>query len=241
MTWLVSNSLRLRVIILALSIVLIVFGVQTLKHTPLDVFPEFAPPRVEIQTEAPGLSTEEVESMISMPIENALHGVPWVKTIRSRSVLGLSSVELIFAPGTDIITSRQLVQERLAAEAGRLPTVARTPVMMPPRSSTARVMKIGVSSKTLSQMEMTLLAKWTIRPRLMAIPGVANVAIWGQRDRQFQVLVDPLRLRLNGVTLDAVVKSVTDTAAVAGGGFIDMPNQRIAVRHLAAIEEPEDL
>src|SRR5579872_895597 len=241
MTWLVSNSLRLRVIILALSIVLIVFGVQTLKHTPLDVFPEFAPPRVEIQTEAPGLSTEEVESMISMPIENALHGVPWVKTIRSRSVLGLSSVELIFAPGTDIITSRQLVQERLAAEASRLPTVARTPVMMSPHSSTARVMKIGVSSKTLSQMEMTLLAKWTIRPRLMAIPGVANVAIWGQRDRQFQVLVDPLRLRSHSVTLDSVVRAAGDTVSLSGGGFVDTPNQRIAVRQVNGVRTAEDV
>ena len=143
MSWLVSTSLRLRVAVLALSCLLIVYGIRTLRTTPLDVFPEFAPPLVEIQTEAPGISTEEVESMISMPIENALTGAPWVKTIRSKSVLGLSQVVLIFEEGTDLIRARQLVQERMAAEAARLPTVARPPVMMSPHSSTARVLKNG--------------------------------------------------------------------------------------------------
>ena len=241
MTWLVSSSLHLRVIVLALSILLIVFGIRTLENTALDVFPEFAPPMVEIQTEAPGLSTEEVESMISMPIENALTGAPWVKTIRSKSVLGLSSVVLIFEEGTDLIRARQLVQERMAAEASRLPTVARTPVMMSPHSSTARVLKIGISSEKLSQMEMTELARWTIRPRLMSISGVANVAIWGQRDRQFQVLVDPDRLRLHGVSLDQVVKASTDTVSLSGGGFVDTPNQRIAVRQLNGVRTADDI
>ena len=241
MTWLVSTSLRLRVIVLALSILLVVFGVRTLEKTALDVFPEFAPPEVEIQTEAPGLSTEEVESIISMPIENALTGVPWVKTIRSKSVLGLSQVKLIFEAGTDLIRARQLVQERLAAEAGRLPAVARTPVMMSPHSSTARVLKIGVSSDKLSQMEMTELARWTIRPRLMSISGVANVAIWGQRDRQFQVLVDPVRLRSHSVTLDQVVKASTDTVSLSGGGFVDTPNQRIAIRQVNGVRTAEDI
>ena len=204
MTWLISTSLRLRVIVLALSAVLIIFGMRTLENTPLDVFPEFAPPLVEIQTEAPGLSTEEVESLISMPLENALNGTPWLKTIRSKSVLGLSSVVLIFQDGTDLIRARQLVQERLATEASRLPAVARPPVILSPLSSTSRVMKIGMSSDKLSQMEMTILAKWTIRPRLMAIPGVANVAIWGQRDRQLQVLIDPERLLRREVSLASV-------------------------------------
>src|SRR5271168_3631048 len=199
MTWLVSTSLRLRVIVLAACVVLIVFGVRTLEKTPLDVFPEFAPPLVEIQTEAPGLSTEEVESLISMPLENALNGTPWLKTIRSKSVLGLSSVVLIFQDGTDLIRARQLAQERLATEASRLPAVARPPVILSPLSATSHVLKIGVSSDKLSKMDLTILAKWTIRPRLMAIPGVANVAIWGQRDRQFQVCVDPERLRSHDV------------------------------------------
>ena len=241
MNWLVSTSLRLRVLVLAASIVLMIAGVRAAQQAPLDVFPEFAPPLVEIQTEAPGLSTEEVESLVSVPLENALNGTIGLKTIRSKSVLGLSSVVLILKEGTDLMAARQVVQERLSVEAPRLPAVAQPPVILPPLSSTSRVLKIGVTSKTLSQMDLTVLAKWTIRPRLMAIPGVANVAIWGQRDRQYQVLVDPERLRQSAITLDAVVKSVTDTAAVAAGGFVDMPNQRIAVRHRSPIDTPEDL
>jgi CzcA family heavy metal efflux pump len=241
MNWIVSTALKLRVLVLALSVVLMIVGVRAAGHAPLDVFPEFAPPLIEVQTEAPGLSTEEVESLVSVPLENALNGTIGLKTIRSKSVLGLSSVVMILKEGTDLMASRQVVQERLSVEAPKLPAAARLPVILPPLSSTSRLLKIGLSSKTLSQREMTLLAKWTIRPRLMSIPGVANVAIWGQRDTQYQVLVDPDRLRTNGVSLDALTKAVTDASAVGAGGFIDGPNQRIAVRHLSPIETPEDL
>lgn len=241
MNWLVVTSLRLRVLVLAASIVLMIYGVRTAQDAPLDVFPEFAPPLVEVQTEAPGLSTEEVESLVSIPLESALNGTTGLKTLRSKSVLGLSSVVLIFQEGTDLMTARQLVNERLTIAASRLPAVVRPPVILSPLSSLSRVMKIGVTSKTLSQMDLSELAKWTIRPRLMSIPGVANVAIWGQRDRQFQVMIDPERLRTVGVTLDQVNKAITDAVAVAGGGFVDTPNQRIAVRHRSMIETPSDL
>ncbi|HWB00653.1 MAG TPA: efflux RND transporter permease subunit [Pirellulales bacterium] len=241
MIWLVSTSLRLRVIVVAASIVLLIVGIRTLQSTPHDVFPEFASPLVEIQTEAPGLSTEEVESLVSMPLENALNGTPWLKTIRSKSVLGLSSVVLIFQDGTDLIRARQLVQERLATEASRLPAVVRPPVVLSPLSSTSRVLKIGVTSPTMSQMDLTELARWTIRPRLMSIPGVANVAIWGQRDRQFQVLVDPEQLRAHAMTLGAVERAATEATALIGGGFVDTPNQRLAVRQLVGIRTADDL
>src|SRR6267154_5598513 len=115
MNWLVSTSLRLRVLVLALSIVLMIVGIRTARRAPLDVFPEFAPPLVEIQTEAPGLSTNEVESLVTMPIENALTGVPHVKTVRSKSVLGLSQVVLVLEDGSDPVRVRQMVQERIAA------------------------------------------------------------------------------------------------------------------------------
>lgn len=241
LSWIVSTALRLRVLVLALGVLLVFVGTRAARQTPFDVFPEFAPPLVEIQTEAPGLSTEEVESLITVPLENTLNGTPWVKTIRSKSVLGLSSVVLIFMEGADLMRARQMVQERLAMEATRLPTVARPPVMLSPLSSTSRALKIGVTSKTLSQMDLTQLAKWTIRPRLMAVPGVANVAIWGQRDQQYQVLVDPDRLRAHGVTLDAVMRATRDATELDTGGFIDSSNQRLAVRHLAAVSEPDDL
>ena len=234
MTWLVSISLRLRVLVVGLAVVLIVVGVRTADDVPLDVFPEFAPPIVEIQTEVPGMSTEEVESLVTMPIENAANGIPFVKTVRSKSVLGLSSVKLIFDEGTDLITARNLVEERLAVSASRLPSVARTPVILPPLSSLSRAMKIGLTSKTLSQMDLTVLSKWTIRPRLNSIAGVAHVAIWGDYDRQFQVLIDPDRLRAHNVTLDTVVEQRPLAPA-------DTPTQRLAVRHVSPISEPRNL
>ncbi len=241
MGWLVSTSLRLRVLVVAAAALLIVLGVRAVRTAPFDVFPEFAPPLVEIQTEAPGLSTEEVESLVTVPLESALNGTSWLQAIRSKSVLGLSSVVLIFQEGTDLMRARQLVQERLSVEAARLPTVARPPVILPPLSSTSRAMKIGITSTHLSQVELTTLAKWTIRPRLMAVPGVANVAIWGQRDRQFQVLLDPDRLRTHGVTLDAVIRATADATLPGAGGFVDTPNQRLAVRHVSAIDTSADL
>lgn len=238
---LISSSVRGRVVVIALCGLLIAYGIRTVRTAPLDVFPEFAPPKIEIQTEAPGLSTDEVEALISVPLENALNGTPGLMTIRSKSVLGLSSVVLLFDEGTDIHKARQYVQERVAAEAVRLPVVARPPVILQPLSSLSRLLKIGLSSRTMSQQDMTVLALWTIRPKLMSVPGVANVAIWGQYDKQYQVLVDPDRLRAEGVTLDQVVRAAGDASVLESGGFLDKPNQRLAVRHRAMIQNPDDL
>jgi len=241
LNWLVTNALRQRVLVLALAIVMIFIGVNTTRNVPLDVFPEFAPPMVEIQTEAPGLSTEEVESLVTIPIEMVVNGVPGLKTLRSKSVLGLSSVVMIFAEGSDVIRARQLVQERVAVAVPRLPANIRPPVMLPPLSATSRAMKIGLSSDILDQIALSDAVRWMIKPMLMAVPGVANVAIWGQRDRQLQVLVDPARLRSSGVSLAEVQRAAGDAAVSLSGGFIDTPNQRFAVRHLSPLETPEDL
>jgi CzcA family heavy metal efflux pump len=241
MSWLIRTSLELRLLVIILAIVLVVVGVRSSDSVPLDVFPEFAPPLVEIQTEAPGISTEDVESLITVPIENAVNGIPFVQTVRSKSVLGLSSVRMIFEPGTDLLVARQLVQERLALAQASLPLVARPPVILPPLSSLSRCLKIGLWSDTKSQMEMTTLTKWTIRPRLMGIAGVANVAVWGEKDPQLQVVVDPVRLNNHGITLDAVLQTVRDATAVGSGGFVDTPNQRLALRHVPAVYTPEQL
>ena len=238
---LIANSIRLRVVVLALCAVLIVVGLRSVQRAPLDVFPEFAPAQVEIQTEAPGLSAEEVESLVTMPLENTLNGIPSVKTVRSKSVLGLSQVVLILEDGAEPGRVRQMVQERVAAETPKLPIVAKPPVILQPLSSTSRVLKIGISSKTLSQRDLTVLALWTIRPKLMSVPGVANVAIWGQRDKQYQVLVDPDYLGANNISLDALTKATADAAALDAGGVVDTPNQRIAIKHVSRIGEPEDL
>lgn len=241
MRWLISTALRLRVAVAALAVVLMIGGLSSIRRAPLDVFPEFAPPLVEIQTEAPGLSTSEVESLITIPIENWMNGIQSLNTVRSRSVLGLSSVVLYFEHGTRLVQARQLVQERLASAATQLPAVARPPVILPPLSSTSRVLKIGVSSKRLSQVELTTLVRWVVRPRLMSVHGVANVAIWGQRDRQIQVLVDPERLRDHNISLDDVLRVSREAVLPVAGGFLDTPNQRIAVTHLASIRTAEDL
>ena len=241
MKWLVSTSLRLRVAVVVLTAILLVAGTRIVSQTRFDVFPEFAPPLVEVQTEVPGLSTSEVEVLVTVPIENALNGVSWLQEVRSKSVLGLSSVVLFFEEGTDIMAARQLVQERLTQLAERLPSVAKPPVILSPLSATSRVLKIGMSSEKLSQIEMTTVAKWTIRPRIMAIPGVANVAIWGQRDRQIQVLIDPHYLHTHDVTTDDVVRAAEEAVQIGGGGFIDTPNQRLAVAHTLSIHSPDDL
>jgi CzcA family heavy metal efflux pump len=241
MRTLVLTSLRLRIIVIILMALILIIGTRIIKNASYDVFPEFAPPYVEIQVEAPGLSTAEVESLIAVPIENALNGTPYSSRLRSKSVLGLASIVVDFNKGTSVIEARQLVQERLSRVSSQLPAVARTPVMLTPLSSTSRVLKVGISSKKLSQMDMTTEVRWTLRPRLMAIPGVANVAIWGQRDRQLQVKVDPERLYANNIQLNQVITAVKNATLQFGGGFIDMPNQRMAISHLPDIYQAEDL
>ncbi len=238
---LVDKALTYRVVVVALAAILIVIGARIAEDAPFDVFPEFAPTLVEIQIEAPGLSTPEVENLVTIPIENVLNGISFLATIRSKTVLGLSSVVLIFEEGTDLWRARQIVQERVAAITTLLPDVASTPVVLPPLSATSRMLKIGMSSSTLTQMELSTLAVWTIRPRLMAVPGVANVAIWGQQDRQLQALVEPDRLRAGGVTLDEVVSAGQRALFVGAGGFVDTANQRLAVLQRQPVQTPADL
>ncbi|MGH2482846.1 MAG: efflux RND transporter permease subunit, partial [Candidatus Limnocylindria bacterium] len=247
----VGWSLRFPVLAMAIAAVLIVVGVINLRSMPLDVLPEFAPPFVEVQTEAPGLSASEVEAMLTVPLEEALIGTAQIQTIRSRSVPGLSSILLIFEPGTDIVRARQFVQERLITQTG-LPNVSQPPVMLQPLSATSRAVFVGLSSNNLSLIEQSVLARWQIRPALMGVPGVANVAIWGQRAQQLQVQVDPERMNARGVSLDDVIQASGDALWVSpltflnasypgAGGWIDTPQQRIGVRHVLPISTPEEL
>lgn len=237
----IEFALRHRLWVVGAAIALLALGTRAARTTPLDVFPEFARPLVEVQTEAPGLATPEVEALVTVPIESALAGVPELETLRSKSVLGLSSVVLLFREGTDLLRARQLVQERLALEASRLPAVARPPVILPSLSSMSRALKIGVTSEALSHLELSDLVRVTIRPKLLAIPGVANVSVWGQRDRQLHVLVDPEQLRAHGLTLDALRGAVTDATTLAAGGFLDTAHQRLALRHRAIADDPAAL
>ncbi|MGI9423547.1 MAG: efflux RND transporter permease subunit, partial [Hyphomicrobiaceae bacterium] len=185
----IEGSLKFRLLIVSITAVLVTVGVANLSKVALDVVPEFSPPYVEVQTEALGLSAEEVEQLITVPLEaDLLNGVAWLKTIHSSSIPGLSSIVLVFEPGADIVKARQMVQERLTLAHG-IPQVSKPPVMLQPLSSTSRVMQVGLTSndpKSVSHIAMSVLARWTIKPRLMGVPGVAHVSIWGQRKRQLQ-------------------------------------------------------
>ena len=252
MHWIIGTSLRFRFLVMAIGIILMYFGFLRLRDLPIDVFPEFAPAKVEIQTIALGLSPSEVESLVTLPIENALAGVPGVAELRSKSVPQLSSVVALFESGVDELKTRQLVNERIAIATPNLPTWAAPPFMMPPLSSTSRVMKIGITSPTKSVMDLSMLAYWTIRARLLGVPGVANVAIWGEQLKMLQVEVDPDRLASFDVTLDDVSEAVSDAldvgllryssgAHIGTGGFIETPNQRMEMLLTSAGQTPETL
>lgn len=252
MRWLIRLSLSLQFLLIVLVVALTAFGISKLRQMPVDVYPEFNPPLVEVQTEALGLSAAEVESLITVPLEaDLLNGIAWLEQIYSESVTGLSSINLIFEPGTDPIRARQMVQERLT-QTFALPNVSKPPTMLQPMSSTRRVMIIGMTSDSLTLIEMGVLAHWNIRPRLMGVPGVANVAVWGQRERQLQVQVDPSILRANDVTLSQVIKttgealwysplSYLESSTPGTAGWIDTPNQRLTIRHELPISDPEEL
>jgi CzcA family heavy metal efflux pump len=250
--WIVGSSLRFRFVVAASAAGLLFFGVQQLRGTPVDVFPEFAPPRVEIQTLALGLSATEVEALITVPLEQTLNGVPGLDVIRSKSVEQLSQIELIFKEGTDLLTARQLVGERIASIAPTLPSWAAPPVMIQPLSATSRVLKIGLTSDRYSLIDMSMTAYWKIRTRLLRVSGVANVLIWGERIKAPTVHVDPERLRKHGVSLedamtataealDAGLLRFSDGGFIGTGGWVDTPQQRLNVRHVLPIITASDL
>jgi CzcA family heavy metal efflux pump len=254
MRWIVGSSLKFRFIVVALTAFLMFFGVQQLGNTAVDVFPEFAPPKVEVHTVAIGLGPTEVEELITVPMEQSFNAIPGVETIRSRSVQQLSQIVLLFERGTDLLEARQLVAERIATVTPTLPTWAAPPVMLQPLSATSRVLKIGLSSTdpNLDQMDLSMTAYWKIRSRLLRVPGVANVPIWGERLEMLQVQADPERLAAQKVTLEQVM-NVTADALDAGllqyseghfigrGGWIDGSTERLGVRHVQPIVTHEHL
>jgi Cu/Ag efflux pump CusA len=253
MRGIINSSLQYRFLVIVLAIGLMAAGFNQIRTMPVDILPEFSPPYVEIQTEALGLSAEEVEAIVTVSLEQSiLAGVPWLDTIQSRSMPGLSSIFLYFEPGTDINRARQLVGERMALAAAILPPVSKKPVMIQPLASASRFMIVGLSSQDLSLVELSVLARWTIAPRLMGVPGVAHVAVWGNRDRQLQVLVDPEELQVKGVTLDQIIRTAGNALWISPltflkasspgtGGFIDTPNQRLSVWHVLPISSAEEL
>lgn len=252
MRWTVSASLKYRYLVVVLGALTMAVGIVTLPSNRVDVFPEFAPPRVVIQTACLGLSTSDVEQLVTVPLEQAFNGVEGLAVLRSKSVPQLSSVELIFEQDVDMLRARQLVQERMTAVAQTLPTWAAPPVMLAPVSATGRAIQIGMTSRDHSLIEMSMTAYWTIRARLLQVPGVANVALWNERLQQMQVQVEPAALQAHDVSLDQVMEATASavdsgllrfsTGSVIGtGGTVDTPNQRLTVRNVLPIVTPADL
>jgi CzcA family heavy metal efflux pump len=251
MRWIVASSLKFRFLVIAIAAALMYFGIGQIRSMPVDVFPEFAPPLVEVQTISTGLSAVEVESLVTIPLEEAFNGLPGLDVMRSKSVQDLSSIKMIFKPETDLLLARQAVQERVALATPGLPTWAAPPVMLQPLSATSRCMKIGISSKTRSVMDLSMIAYWTIVQRLLRVPGVANVAIWGEQIQMLQVEVVPELLKKHGVTLDEVKEATAgaldvgmlkflDGHIIGTGGWVDTPNQRLPIRHVLPIVYKSD-
>ena len=241
LTAIVRFSIRFRGVVLALAIALLGYGIYSLTQAKYDVFPEFAPPLVGIQTEAPGLSPEQVEVLVTQRIENVINGVSGLDTLRSNSIQGLSVIKATFQSGTDIYLDRQLVNERLATLAGEFPRGVQAPVMEPLTLATGTVLVIGLTSQHRSLMDLRTAADWTIRPRLLAVPGVAAVSVFGGEVKQLQVQFLPEKLVQYGLSLNDVVAAAQKATGVLGAGFIENGNQRLILQSEGQALTPEQI
>ena len=252
MRWIVRSSLRLRFLVVGFGAALMLVGIAQVRKAPVDVFPEFAPPTVEVQTECVGLSPAEVEQVVTTPLEQALGGLPKLDVMRSSSISQFSDIVMQFKPGIDLIRARELVNEKLSVARPALPNWASPPAISEPKSATSRIMMIGIRSKTLSPIDLSVLAQNKIKTRLRRVPGVANISMWGQKLQALQVEVDPVRLRASGIALDQVMEVTSNaldngsllferSGAAATGGFVDTSNQRLQIEHLVPIVTPDEL
>lgn len=238
---LIRLSLAHRWLVVLGSALLLVFGAVTAMGVPVDVFPEFAPPQVVIQTEAPGYAPEDVEALVTVPLESALNGTANVTDVRSQSAIGLSVVTVIFKQGTDTYTDRQLVNEKLTSVSGHLPVGVTTPTMSPITSPIGDVLKIALVSEKTSLMDLRTLADWTIRNRLLAVPGVSRVLVLGGDREQYQVLVHPQAMAGYGITLDQVSKALQESNLNAPGGFYRTGDREYLVRGVGRVRSLADL
>jgi CzcA family heavy metal efflux pump len=240
MSAIVRFSIRFNGVIIGLASLAILYGIYSLTRSNLDVFPEFSPTQLVIQTESPGLSAELVEALVSQPIENSIAGTVGIDFMRSQSIPGLSVVTVLFKEGTDVYRNRQVVAERLATLSSQLPQGI-TPNITPLTSSASTVMGVGLTSETRSLMELRTLVDWTIRPHLLAVPGVADVNVFGGKVRQFQIQVDPDKLIRYNVSLQQVMEAANKATGVRGAGFIENNNQRVVINSEGQALTPQQL
>jgi CzcA family heavy metal efflux pump len=237
----VQFSLRFRGVVLTLACLLLGYGFWVAAHAKLDVFPDFVPPQVTVQTEAPGLAPEQVETLVTRPVENAINGLGNQESLRSETIQGLSVVTLVFKQGTDIQVARQMLGEKLAEISGTLPVGVKPPKLSPLVSSTMDLLKIGLVSDKLSPMELRTFADWTLKPRFLAVPGVAKCSVFGGQVRQLQIQVHPEQLVARGLTLTDVLTAARASTGVRGGGFIETTNQRIVIQAEGQLQSPEEI
>jgi CzcA family heavy metal efflux pump len=217
-------------IVTALACLIAVFGAAAVVSARFDVFPDFAPPHVLVQTEAPGLDATQVEALVTRPLEGLLAGTENVKTVRSTSSQGLSAIQVVFDRGGDPYRQRQVVTERLAEFAGTLPPGVGAPLLSPLSSSMEYLVHFGYTSDRLSPVELRDVVQWIVKPQILAVPGVAQAQIFGGEVHERQIDIDPARLNLSGFTLDDVLATAKRATALIGGGYLETPTQRIVIQ-----------
>jgi Cu/Ag efflux pump CusA len=238
---LIAWSLHNRLIVLAVTLVLFVAGGVSLQRMPVDVFPEFAPPQVVVQTEAPGMSPLDVESLITYPLESAINGTPGVASVRSKTSVGLSTITVVFNANTDVYLDRQLVNERIQNVSGRLPAGANPPVMLPVTSAVGWLIKYALVSDTLSPEELRTLSDWEIRPRILSLGGIASVVSIGGEVKQYQVRLDPNRMLAYQISADEVRRALEKSNTNVPGAFLQKPGQEMIVGGVGRITSLDDL
>ena len=237
----VKWSIAGRWLIVIASILISLWGLRVISQMPLDVFPAFAPPQVEVQTEAPGLAPEEIESLVTRPIESAINGTPGLESLRSASAVGISAIKAVFSWDTDIYRARQLVTERLQRAQSLLPQGLAQPEILPVNSPLGWVVKYAFSAESTDLMEVWRIVNWDVRNRLLAVKGVSNVFIYGGDERQYQVLVDPNKLKAYNVSLADVTKAVQNANVNVPGGFLITHDRETLVRGIGRIESIDQL
>ena len=237
----VRASLRAPYLVLLAAVLVSIYGAATLIRAKYDVFPEFVPAQAGVQVEAPGLAPEDVERLVTQPLENAINGAANIESVRSESIQGLSTLNVTFTEGTDIFRDRQLLAERVAEAAAALPPGVKTPILTPMTSSTMDLLKLGFTSASMTPMDLRAFVDWTVRPRLLAVPGVARAITYGGGRREIQVQVDPLKLAALGVTMADVIAAAQSATGVRGAGFVETPTERVLLTSVATARTPQDV
>ena len=219
MRWLVSLCVRYAGTIATLTLIALLAGLWATRSAPLDVFPDFVPSTVDIQTEAPGFTAQQVEQLVTKPIENAVNGTPGLATMRSESIPGLSLITIQFSDNINLYNARQGISERLSELGSALPAGVGTPKLSPLTSSTMDLLKIGLLSDKLTPFQLRDQAEWVMKPALLAVPGVAHVIIFGGAVRQIQIQPDVVRMASYGFTLTDLADAARAALALRGAGF----------------------